>query len=748
MKRFALLAIAPIAAFACGPKASPSITPALPGDGDEHTAKPPDSTKKVVDDPWAGRPDMIVAPRPAEPVAVELPAIETYKLGNGLTVFAIRSNRLPVMSMQLAIRAGRMQEPRARLGVAEFTADLLVKGTKKRDAAGIAKRVDAVGGTLASESTFEATLLSCSVLQRDASMCLELLPEVVTQPAFPAKELEAVREKITQTSRQRFEDPSLLASLHVQNLLWGNEHVRGWIPSEMTAAAVTREDVITWHKTWFVPANAMLVVAGDFDAKKLKTDLSRTFGGWRAGPVPPSPTFKEPSLSGSRIRLVDKPGLAQAHLRVAQFGIAHDDPRFFDTLVWNYVLGGGIQSRLARAVRGDGFAYSASSSFDRNLDRGSFVASSFAKASEATTITKIVINEITRMAKEGPTQAEVDAAVANIAGGYAMRFQSAADLGAALIGAELHRFGREYLANFPIAVGKVDATSAAAAANKTLDPNAYVIVIVGDAKDVEPQLKREGWRYEKVAYTDPVGNEVKPPTGPVDPKVELAMRKLVDDALVVKGGRAKLEKLKGLKMNASGTTAIQGQNLAVEIERIYIIPDKIRIDATLTAPNNQKVPVIVSVDGQVGWQLGPDPKTGQTKVVDIPPTDLGAIEFEKWREPELILLKAADKTAKVRPLADETINGSPHAVIALASPYQDLDVKVYIDRKSKHVSRISYTDGPVTNTDDFADYKDVNGVQIAHKRVQAAAGRVTNLTITKIQLDPTIPPDAFKKPQQ
>ncbi|MCX5747764.1 MAG: pitrilysin family protein [Proteobacteria bacterium] len=663
-------------------------------------------------------------------------------------MFVITSDKLPVVSMQLAIKAGRIQEPHARLGVSEFAADLLVKGTTRHDALAIAKQVDFVGGTLASESTFEATLVSCSVLARDRRMCLDLLPEIVTQPSFPQKELDAVRDKLIANARQRLEDAGVLASLHVQNLLWGNEHVRGWINSERTIGAVTRDDVVAWHKTWFVPANAMLVVTGDVDARKLKGDLERTFGAWKKGPVPPSPTFQAQGLSGSRIRLVDKPGQTQTHIRIAQFGIAHDDPRFFDTLVWNYVLGGGgFSSRLMRVVRVEGGkTYGATSSFDRNLDQGSFVASTFTRNSEAVSTTKLVLAEIARMAKAGPTQDEVDAAIANIAGGYGLRFQSAADLGGALIGAELHGFGREYLANFPLAVGKVDVTSAAQAAAAILDPRAYVIVMVGDAKDLEPQLKAEGWRYEKVAYTEPISPEVKEVAKPADPKAIAAMQQLVAEALVVKGGRAKLEALKGLKMSASGSTAVQGQNVPVEIERIFLIPDKIRIDATLTVPGGQKVPVIVSVLGQTGWQLGPNPKTGASQIVDIQKQDLGAIDFERWREPELILLKASAKDAKVTPLADEMIDGKANAVLLLASPYTGLDVKVYLDRKTKLVTRIGYTDGPVTNTDDFADYKTVGDLQIAHKRTQSAGGRITTLTVAKVELDPTVPDSAFAKP--
>ncbi|HEV7554728.1 MAG TPA: insulinase family protein, partial [Kofleriaceae bacterium] len=151
-----------VALAACGPKGPPTVVPILPGDGDTNTAKPT-VVKHAADDVWSGK-ELITPPAPKPPSAVELPAIEDYKLANGLQIYVIKSNKLPTVSMQLAIRAGRMAEPRARLGVSELTADMLVKGTRRRDAAALAKTIDFVGGTIAADATFEATLVSCSVL--------------------------------------------------------------------------------------------------------------------------------------------------------------------------------------------------------------------------------------------------------------------------------------------------------------------------------------------------------------------------------------------------------------------------------------------------------------------------------------------------------------------------------------------------------------------------------------------------------
>lgn len=745
MKR-ALLAAMFVAA--CGPKPAPTAVPVLPGDGDANVAKPPAVKPASAPDAWSGKTDLITAPAAAAPAPVELPKIDEWKLANGLQVYVIKSDRLPVVSFQMAIRAGRMHEPRARLGVAEATANMLVKGTKKRDALGIAKQIDFVGGTIAADATYEATLLSCSVLARNTGTCLDLVPDMLMNPTFPEAELAKVRDGLLAQVRQRLDDAGAQASAHVQNLLWGNEHVRGWISSEQSVGALKREDLVAWHKAWFVPSNAMLVVTGDIDAKKLKGDLERTFGSWKKGPVPPTPSFKEQGLSGSRIRLVDKPGQTQTHIRIAQFGIKHDDPRFFDSLVWNYTLGGGaFSSRLMKVVRVEGGkTYGASSSFDRNVDKGSFVASTFTRNAEAVATTKLMLGEIAKMAKEGPSEAEVAAAVSNIAGSYGLRFQAATDVGAALIGAELHGFGREYLTNFPIAVSKVDVASAKRAAAEILDPRAYVIVMVGDAKDLEPLLKKEGWRYEKVAFTEPVTPELAPVVTPVSAKDLVVVQKAIDEALAAKGGKAKIAAIKAIKMVASGTTSIGPQSVPVETERTFVLPDKIRIDATLK-PQQQTVKVIIGVVGKAGWQVGPDP-TGKPMIADIGGSDVQAIDFERWREPELLLLKAADPAAKLTPLPDESIDGRPQTTFVLKSPF-GIDLKLFIDKKTKLLSRVSYSEGGSSETDDFSEYKDVNGLKIAFKRKSAGTGqgaRSTDLVVKSVEIDPKVDPKVFEKP--
>jgi hypothetical protein len=358
-----------------------------------------------------------------------------------------------------------------------------------------------------------------------------------------------------------------------------------------------------------------------------------------------------------------------------------------------------------------------------------------------------MLAEIAKMAKEGPTKEEIAAVVPSITGAYPFRFQAVGDLGSALVGAELHGFGQEYLTNFPVVVGQVDVAGAKRAASEILDPKAYVIVMVGDFKDLEPQVKKEGWRYERVAFTDPITAPFRAPETPVDARAAASASKLIDDALAAKGGKAKLAALKSFKLVAAGSTTLPGQSVPLEITRVFVAPDKMRIDATFKPPGAPgDVVVSVGLSGQTGWQRGPDPKTGSYAVIDVTDAALQTLSFERWREPELILLKAAETGAKLTPLPDDTVDGKPCSVVKLRSPFGEVEVSVYIDKKTKLVARMSYTDGGNTENDDFSDYRDVSGVKIAHKRSSSGGGRTTALELKTVEFDAKIDPTVFNKP--
>ena len=392
---------------------------------------------------------------------------------------------------------------------------------------------------------------------------------------------------------------------------------------------------------------------------------------------------------------------------------------------------------------GWGRIFFASSAFDRNIERGSFVASTFTRNSEAVATTKLLLGEIAKMHNTGPTDTEVSDAVANIAGAYVLKFQTASDVAAALLGAELHGFGEEYLANYALRVGPVDVAAAKSAAKEILDPQNYVIVLVGDAKDLEPQLKAEGWRYEQVPFNAPIGTRmVAPGSGPalaevkVSPAAQAAARKFLDEAVVAKGGLARLRSIVSLVITAAGSATQQGQTIPIEMTRTSALPDKMRMDIVIA----NQVHINLAVDGSKGWQQSPQ------GMVEIAPAELDAVQGDLWRDPDLVLLRYLEAGAKVVPLPDEKIAGSTHKVIRVSTADGHRSVTLYLDAKTKLLTRMAYVENGINSLDTFSDYRTVSGVKIAHQRTSEGGGRNTSYAITKIELDGTVDASIFAKP--
>lgn len=741
MKKLSLLLLTTAAAAlaACGGSAVQTGAVTLPGDGTDNVAKPPAGPDPADADAWKPQGEILLPPALALPQPVKLPAVQRFTLANGLPVFIIPNGQAPVVNFQLAVRAGRRTEPKDRLGIGELTANLLVKGSARRTAAALEKAIDGIAGTIAVDATYEATFTSCGALSRDATTCVSLLADIISSPTFPAKEVEDMRSALISAVRTRAKNPRLLANTHLQHLLWGDGHVRGWSETEETLAAITRDDILAWYRTWYLPQNAMLVIAGDVDAAQLRPQLERAFLPWKKGTVAPAPKYPDPALPPVRIRLIDNPGSAQTQIRIGLRGLTHDDPRFFESLVWNHALGATGASRLSRALRARGAAVvAAESTFDRNADRGSIVVTAAARNSETVAAVQLLLTEMGKLAKEGPSEAEVNYAVASLAGNYLARFDSAADVAGNLVSAELHGFGEQYLQNFPVRLAQVTAESAKEAASQLLDLNGSVVVLVGDAKDLEPQLTKVNWRYEKVKVSDPVTKA----TAPVAVSAEqlAAARKVLVAALKAKGGEAKLKAIKALQLSGKGTTTIEKTDMPVEVSRWFQLPDHLRIDVQISPPGNAPPATIqIGVDGATGWQRSPE------GLQDIPSDDLSSVEFERWREPELVLLEARDPQVAIRPQPDVDIDGKPHTTVVLSSPF-GVDLTLSFDKQTMLLRRMSYEISGELNVDDFTDYRDSGGIKIAHKRVSTAGGRVTTVELSKVVVNPKIDPAIFKKP--
>jgi predicted Zn-dependent peptidase len=730
---------------ACGGGSS-EVVPRLPGDGSAHTATPREPGGSGAD-LWAGR-KLIAAPARLTPKPLSLPPFERFTLGNGLTVIAMESHVAPTFWVQLAVKSGRQSEPRDKIGLSSFVASMLPRGARGRSAAQITSAMEQAGAELSSNASLEALLINCHAPSAGQSACLRAVADMAAAPSFPAGAMKEVREQLLGAARQNHVDPAQLASVHFQNALWSDEHVRGVPLSERTVNAIKRADLQSWHRANVTPRNAVLVVVSPRKPAAMKAALESAFGSWRGSAQAASAAPAPSAVKGIRIRLIDVPGARQAQVRVGSFGLAHKDKDFYAATVVNHILGGnGDRSRLGRAVtRLPGAA--ATTSFDRNLERGAFVTAGTAPPGQAVALMRLMMDQIGLMATDGPRDVEVRVAASELAGSYQARLSSHQEVASALLAAELHGLGAEYVRDFAVNIAKVDAVAARASAARWLDGKNLVVVMSGSAQEIEPQLADAGLKFDKVAGSTAVAESEraaarKEATADIDPKKEAAARALLDAALAAKGGAGKLGAVTSMSWKGKATLNLPGGQVPATVEKRYVSPDKLRLDMVIQM-GGSSMSITTVLAGDKGWAQ--ETRPDGVNAIEFPPAEVEAGKAQIWRDQDFVLLRHREKGARVAPLDDVELDGVAHHAVRVTSPDGKRTVTLYIDKKRRRLAGMNYSEQGVTAEESFGDYKMVKGIEIAHKRTTRSAQINLTTSVTNVTVNSAIDGSIFVKP--
>jgi zinc protease len=392
------------------------------------------------------------------------------------------------------------------LGVADFVAAMLRRGTKTRSADDISRAIDFVGGTLDAQASNESTSATCSALSRDAALCLDLLSDILLRPTFPDSEMPEVRDQLLAAIASRYDNPHALANLHFEHRLFGDKHPDGWVLMPEDVRKITRADLEKFWKTYIRPNRAVLAIAGDVDVARVRADVAKVFGPWARATVPFRPAWRLPPLDATRVLLVDRPDLTQATMVFGHAGIEHADPRWYAATLMNYVLGGSdFSSRLMTEVRAKrGLTYGIGSSFGASLYEGAFRVLASTKTETTGEALLAAIAEVRRMKAEGPAASELDKAKGYYAGSTPFSLQTASGIAAALVAAELHGLGDAYVRELPVRLAAVHVEAARAAGRDLLRPDAIQVVIVGRGDAIAPQLAKLGLSFDRVGFKDPI----------------------------------------------------------------------------------------------------------------------------------------------------------------------------------------------------------------------------------------------------
>lgn len=424
--------------------------------------------------------------------ALQLPVPREFRLANGLTVLLVEQHNLPIVSANMIVLSGSDRNSPGFPGVASFTAEMLDEGTGKRSALQIATDCDQIGASVSSGSSTDLSYLAVRTLKRNISAAFELASDILLNPAFDPAEIERIRnDRLTQILQQK-DNPGALASKAFFSSVYGSGHPYGYldIGTEESNQRINRELLTRFYEAGYVADNSALVVAGDITESELRDLAEACFGKWIGSGSVPKPYSVE-SQPRRRIVIVDKPDSPQAVLRVGHIGTARSNPDYLAIDVMNTALGGLFSSRINLNLREKhGYTYGAYSAFVFRRGPGPFIIGT----SVRTDVTAPAINEIflelNRMREEEVTQEELATAKDSISQSLPGLFETTPESASSIGQLFVHNLPLDYYHRFPEQIESVSASQVREAARKYLRPEEAVIVVVGDRKQIEPELEK------------------------------------------------------------------------------------------------------------------------------------------------------------------------------------------------------------------------------------------------------------------
>lgn len=434
------------------------------------------------------RPEKLTFP----PLKFEPPLAADYRhvLDGGVVAYLVPDRTLPLVDINVLFRAGEHLDPEGKEGLADLTGYLLARGgTKSRTAEELDERVDFLAAQLVTGIRGFEGSAHLNLLSKDIDEGLQILREVLAEPRFQEDKLELRKDQIISDMKQRNDDSADIEQRERRFLAFGEHFWSNRLETKGSIDAITRDDLVAFHRRWIHPKNFILTVAGDFDVDDMKAKLNHLIANWPyTGEVAPPPPA-DPKMARPGIYLVDK-DVNQGRVTLMLPGIRRDDPDYFACLVMNDILGGGgFTSRLVNRVRSDeGLAYSAGSVFQAGVYApGPFIAVFQSKSRTVPYALSIIEQELKRIADQPVSEQELNTSKRSFIDTFPENFANKTAV-AGLFGSDelTGRFARDpnYWKEYRARIDAIDAADVQRVAKKYLEGRDAVILVVGQKKQI------------------------------------------------------------------------------------------------------------------------------------------------------------------------------------------------------------------------------------------------------------------------
>jgi len=440
--------------------------------------------------------DRTKIPPPGKPPVLRVPAWTKSTLANGADFIVSEKHDLPLVSFTITFLGGANQfEKGDRRGLASLAASMMSEGTKTRDGEALSSALQLLGTSVQVSVGGESGSIGFQSTSAKFPQTLDVLMDMLMNSTFPADALERLRAQRLVAFEQAKSQPASIAGRVYPRILYGAAHPFGQLTTEASLKAITRDDVVAFHRGYFQPGRALVTVVGDVNPVTVKGTLDRAFTAWPSGGE--KPAFSYPTLPERRattIYLVDKPGAAQSTFAIGNPGPPRNTPDYFALQVMNTMLGGMFQSRLNANIREEkGYSYGVSSSFAYGKGPGPFRTGGDIVSAKSDAALIEFMKELRGIVGSRPvTDEELTTAKDSLIQRLPSTFGSVGGVNGAITSIWTQGLPDDYYQQYAAKVGAMTKADVLRVAKQYIDLDHLAIVIVGDRASIEGPLKATG----------------------------------------------------------------------------------------------------------------------------------------------------------------------------------------------------------------------------------------------------------------
>jgi zinc protease len=437
--------------------------------------------------------DRSVMPPVGPDPEVTIPAPWSGSLTNGMKMWGIMQNELPMVQYSIVIDGGHMLDKVEKAGVANLVATMLNEGTKNKTPEQLEDAIGLLGASIRVSSGNEDISVDVNTLSKNFEKTLALVEEILLEPRWDEEQFALAKSRIINTLKRNAANPSYLASSTLNKLMYGDNILAiDASGTEASVASITMDDLKEYYSKYLSPSIAKILLVGDVDQIRAQNALAALNQKWQAKEVV-IPDIKVPGPPAkSQIYFVDVPGAKQSVISIGTPSIPRSDPDFYPATVANYKLGGSFNGVFNMILREEkGFTYGARSGFSGAKNYGAFTASSMVRTNSTLESVTIFKTEMEKYRTNVP-QEYIDFTKSSLLKGNALRFETLGSLLGMLNTMSSYNLPADYVKKEEAFVRGLTVEKELELARKYIDPSKMYYVVVGDATTQLKPLEKVG----------------------------------------------------------------------------------------------------------------------------------------------------------------------------------------------------------------------------------------------------------------